>query len=80
MDRPIYLTDDELRELTKRQRPSAQRRVLRSMGIESKLRADGSLVVLRAHHDAVMSGETGAKKKPKREVEPNWEALTHGAA
>jgi hypothetical protein len=45
----IVLTAQELVELTKKVRPSAQARVLHALGIPSKPRPDGSLVVYRIH-------------------------------
>ncbi|HEY4074989.1 MAG TPA: DUF4224 domain-containing protein [Herbaspirillum sp.] len=44
----MFLTADQIKELTKRVHHSAQSRVLASMGIEHKPRPDGSVVVLRA--------------------------------
>lgn len=45
----IVLTEQELVELTNKVRPSAQARVLQALGIPSKPRPDGSLVVYRIH-------------------------------
>jgi hypothetical protein len=64
---PICLTAGELAELTGKRRPSAQRRALRFMAIDHKLRPDGSLVVLREQ----LSGKDGLKSPVKR-TEPNW--------
>lgn len=44
----MYLSTEELIELTHRKRPSAQRRALKSMGIDNLVRPDGTLVVLRS--------------------------------
>lgn len=46
------LTEPELRELTHKQRPTAQARALRAMGIPHWRRPDGSLAVLRSAVDA----------------------------
>jgi Domain of unknown function (DUF4224) len=43
--RVIFLTKEELRELTKRNRSSEQVFVLRFMGIEHEIRPDGSVVL-----------------------------------
>lgn len=68
----LTLSPDELKELTHKARSSAQVRALRAMGIEHKVRPDGSVAVLRSHVDAQM----GAPKdgKTAREWEPNWSA------
>lgn len=44
----VILTQQELRELTQKQRPTAQARVLDFMGLPYRVRPDGSLAVLRA--------------------------------
>ena len=52
----MLLTAQEVRDLTGMQRPSAQVRALKSMGIECRRRPDGSVVVLRAVVEAVVGG------------------------
>jgi Domain of unknown function (DUF4224) len=44
----LLLSEDDLVQLTGKRRPSAQRRVLEHLGIPSKIRPDGTLVVLLA--------------------------------
>ena len=44
----MFLSPDEIAELTGKQRPAAQIRALRSMGIRHHVRPDGHPVVLRA--------------------------------
>ena len=63
----ICLTAGELAELTGKRRASAQRRALRFMAIDHKLRTDGSLMVLREH----LSGKDGTRASINR-TEPNW--------
>lgn len=67
----MFLTTDELKELTGRTQTRAQIATLRTMGIEHRLRADGKVVVLREHVAKVLGG---VDSKPKRK-EPNWDAL-----
>jgi hypothetical protein len=55
----IVLSEDELRALTKKVRPSAQSRVLEALGIRYKPRPDGSLLVYRIH--AEPQGVAGAR-------------------
>ena len=64
----MILTDDELRTLTGKKFRTAQAEVLRYMGIEFRMRPDGSLVVLRSHLEA----QAPTRKKA---VEPNWDAI-----
>jgi len=59
----VILSEAEIRELTGRIQRSAQSRALGMMGIESKARPDGSLVVLRAHAERVLGGVVSAKRK-----------------
>lgn len=71
----MFLTEEEIRELTNRKQRSSQAMVLRTLGITHKVRADGSLVVLRAH----VEHELGYRSPPaKREKEfvPNWDAFS----
>lgn len=65
------LTADEVYEVTHRTRPSAQLRSLRAMGIEARLRADNTVLVLRSAVEAKL-GPAPAKR---RATEPNWSAL-----
>lgn len=66
----MFLTPDELAELTHKQRPAAQIRALRAMGVEHRVRPDGKPVVLRAHVEALL----GAGKTPRPRAEPDWSA------
>jgi hypothetical protein len=65
--RPLCLTADEITQLTGKRRPSAQRKALRFMCIDHKLRPDGSLVVLRSHLSA-----HGSATMPAKRTQPNW--------
>lgn len=58
----MFLTPEELQQLTGRKRRNAQVLVLRFMGIEHRVRPDGSVVVLRAHVEQVLGvGESHPK-------------------
>jgi hypothetical protein len=59
----VFLTADEICELTGAKWRSAQARALGMMGIESKTRPDGSLVVLRAHVEKVLGGVVSRSRK-----------------
>lgn len=67
----MFLTEDEIADLTKKQRHSAQVRVLRGLGVEHKVRPDGSIVVLRTHAERLL-GERAPKSKIKA-----WEPAYH---
>ncbi len=70
----MILDDTQLFELTKKKRSSAQAAVLSAMGIEHRVRPDGSVAVSEAHVERVLGGEV-FKKKTKT-IEPNWGALS----
>lgn len=67
----MFLTPEELYELTHRKRATAQLRWLRENKIEARLRADGTVVALRAAVEAKL----GAVPSKGRATEPNWKAL-----
>lgn len=68
----MFLTSDEIAQLTQRTQRRAQSTVLNFMGLVHKLRPDGSIVLLRAHVEAELGGVGKPKKKA---VEPNWSAI-----
>jgi len=70
----MFLEADEIQSMTKRVQRSAQAKMLRSMGIAFKQRADGTLAVLRAHVEKEFGA--GSERKPKtKEFHPNWSAV-----
>lgn len=64
----ICLSRDELFDLTHRKKHSAQRRALNQMGVDFKVRPDGTVAVLR---ELAFSTKI---RKVKR-TEPNFEAV-----
>ena len=68
----MFLTDQEIAELTRRRWHRAQVKILRAIGIEHKQRPDGSIVVLRSHVEHLLGGKLPAKVD--RATEPNWDA------
>lgn len=66
------LTHQELWELTHKKTFSAQKRALNSMGIDYKIRPDGTPAVLRSHLEKTMGGVI---EKKRERTEPNWGAL-----
>lgn len=67
---PIYLSVEELREITGRIKPSAQIRWLRQQGFTVLVRANGRPLVSRAHFEVVMGGLRGQIEAP--ELEPDF--------
>lgn len=69
----LTLTDEELESLTgKRTRP-AQRRVLNYLGIDCRMRPDGSIVVLRSTVEKTL-GPTEATS-PRRANGPRFDLV-----
>lgn len=70
----LFLSDDELQELTGYRQRAAQVRALRFMGIEHRVRPDGRPAVLRAHVQHAFSGPRSANVVQDTQ-EPDWSAL-----
>lgn len=73
----MFLTEDEIIELTNRRRRKSQSQVLNALGIQHKVRPDGTLLVLRSHVENELGGAEAAEAVKKKEKEPNWGALAH---
>ena len=72
----MFLTPEELVELTHAKRRDTQIRALRMMGIEYKLRPNGTPAVLCSHIEKVFGGQSSQGKTISSErTEPNWAAL-----
>lgn len=69
-----FLSDEEVQALTERKVRPAQVRALKSMGIEHRVRPDGSVAILRAHIYKVFDGDTAQTRQTKA-VQPNWDAI-----
>lgn len=70
----MFLSTDEIKNLTGKHQKTAQMRALKHMGIEHKVRPDGALVVLRSHIEKLLDGAVQLIKSD-RLLEPNWSAL-----
>lgn len=68
----MFLTEDEVKEMTGRVQHQAQAKMLNTLGITHKVRSDGSMLVLRAHVEKELGGGPAGKSK-KKEIEPNWD-------
>ena len=69
----MFLTTEQITELTGRKTHKSQRAVLNHLGIEHKVRPDGSLVVLRSHVEKSLGGNSDSVKL--KAPEPNWSAI-----
>ena len=58
---PMFLRSEEIVALTNRQRSTAQARALRTMGIEHRIRPDGTVAILRSHVEHLLGYSPGAK-------------------
>ena len=70
----MFLSPDEIVELTGRHRRDAQVKALRHMGIEHRIRPNGSLAVLKSHIEKQFDGREDDVIVSKR-IEPNWAAV-----
>lgn len=70
----MFLSADEISSMTGRVQRAAQVKVLRFMGVEHRVRPDGTIAVMRAHVEKVFGAAPAASRKtaPK---EPDWAAL-----
>lgn len=69
----MFLTRDEIKALTLRIQHVAQVKVLCAMGIEHRIRPDGSVAVLRAHVE--QSFGANSPHQSRTTTEPNWGAI-----
>ena len=70
----MFLSSDEIHSMTERVQRRAQAKMLRSMGVEFRQRADGSLAVLRRHVEKVFGAAVEPKSKVK-DFQPNWDGV-----
>ena len=70
---PMFLSDEELYELTRKRRRTAQQRALNAMGIDHKVRPDGSVAVLTRCVELALG--LPKSEATKQEWEPNWDAI-----
>lgn len=74
-----FLTAEEVAQMTGRVQRTAQTRELTHMGVIHKLRADGSVLVLRAHVEQLLGYQAESKAKEPH-FEPNWAAIKKAAS
>lgn len=66
----ICLSNQELYDLTHYRRATAQRTALNMMGIDYKVRPDGTLAVFR--ETAIQNSAL----RPRKKTEPDWKAVS----
>jgi hypothetical protein len=71
----MFLTPEELVEMTGRKQMRAQALALTHLGIIHKIRADGKPLVLRAHVEQLLGAGVAPRAKAEPHFEPNWAAL-----
>ena len=71
----MFLSREELVELTGRLRPSAQRRVLRGQGIDYAVTADGAVRVLRETVQMRLGAGACTDPHGASRLKPNWNAI-----
>lgn len=70
-----FLAPEEIKDLTDKSRRPSQVKVLNSMGIQHRVRPDGSVAILRAHITKVFDGNPEAARKTAKSAQPNWAAI-----
>lgn len=73
----MFLTDAELKALTRKKQRAAQLAALRFMGVEHKPRPDGSIAVLTKHVEHLLGAADLANNTASKEAEPDWNAMSH---
>ena len=68
-----FLTPDDVSEMTGKVQHRAQAKALNSLGVIYKIRADGSILVLRAHVEQLLGLDGDAQSK-RPEFTANWDA------
>ncbi len=73
MTSPIYLTPQEVEDITGKRRYRAQVRALGRMGIQCRIRPDGRPIVSRMAFEKIMDGPASTSEQ----VEPDF-GMLHG--
>lgn len=68
------LTHEEITAITNKKRKPSQLRALRFMGVEHKIRPDGSILISRSHFEKLLDGDS-SNVRFYSEMEPDWSAM-----
>ena len=71
----MFLTSEEVFDLTHKRNRRAQICALRGMGIEYRVRPDGTVAVLRSHLEKLLGAGDSNNGRIKPEIEPDWSAI-----
>ena len=72
----MFLSQEEIVELTGKKRRPAQVSALNMMGIEHKVNADGRVIVLTSHIENVFGGNMKTRLESKNtKQQPDWGAI-----
>lgn len=71
----MFLTPEEVTNLTGKKRNPAQVTALRTMGIEHKVRPDGAIIISRSHVERVLDGHIINGLESKSCIQPNWKDM-----
>lgn len=69
----MILSESQLYELTKKKHCAAQVSVLKSIGIDHKVRPDGSVVVSKVHVEQVLG--VVVNNTISKQIEPDWASI-----
>lgn len=67
----MFLTPEQLQKLTGRQKTPSQEKMLKSMGVDYRLRGDGKLVVLASHIEKILNGQP--ESKTRKPITPDFD-------
>lgn len=72
----MFLSEDEIRQLTGYKQRTKQMRWLSTEGFEFRIRADGSIALLRKHVESLMGegaqGPPSQSRRPPKRAQPNF--------
>lgn len=71
----LFLTEDEIFDLTKKIYGPTRVKALNALGIQHKVRGDGSIAILRGHIIKVFGGTQDTQSRKTKLPGPNWEAI-----
>lgn len=70
-----FLEQEEVEQLTNKVKRHSQVKALRAMGIEHKVRPDGTVATLRTHIEKAFDGQAAQRPSRQNANTPNWDAL-----
>lgn len=71
MNAPLFLSPEQIYALTHRRRSTAQAKALRMMGVQFKVRPDGTVAVATGHYEKLFGVAPGASSQ-EADFTFNW--------